>query len=127
VVEEALRASMVPLSLEAPVGGEEEDFELGEMLSDDHEDRAELQVNRNDLRSSIELALEGLSELEQTVISKRFGLGDYASGGPQTLDDIADQMKLSRERVRHLEIRTLRKLRRRTRGTPLENAFGDED
>jgi RNA polymerase primary sigma factor len=58
---------------------------------------------------------------------KRFGLGDYENNGPQTLEDIAASMKLSRERVRQLEIRALRKLRRRTRSTPLAQFFGSKE
>jgi RNA polymerase primary sigma factor len=124
LVEEAMRASMQPLSLDSPVGDDEE-MELSDIIGDD-EDEGEIRVTRGELRAGIEQALEGISDRERVVISKRFGIGDYAGSGPQTLDDIALELKISRERVRQLEIRALRKLRRRTRGTPLADAFGNE-
>lgn len=123
-VEEAMRAAMTPLSLESPVSGDEE-MELGEGVAGDDEDEGAMRVSRNELHSSVEEALEALSDRERIVICKRFGIGDYASEGPQAAEDVAKQLHLSRERVRQLEIRALRKLRRRTRGTSLENAFGD--
>jgi RNA polymerase primary sigma factor len=124
VVEEALRAGQAPLSLDSPVGDDEE-LELSEIVAGEDDEEGAARVTRGELRFSLEQALEGLSDRERVVISKRFGMGDYASSGPQTLDDIAIDLKLSRERVRQLEIRALRKLRRRTRGTPIEDAFGN--
>lgn len=125
LVEEAIRASMQPLSLDSPVG-EDEEMELSEIVGGDDTDEGSIRVSRGELRAGLEQALEAISDRERIVISKRFGIGDYSSDGPQTLDDIALQLKLSRERVRQLEIRALRKLRRRTRGTPLADAFGDD-
>lgn len=124
LVEEAMRASMQPLSLDSPVG-DDEHMELSDIIGGE-EDESKIRVSRGELRTGIEQALEALSDRERVVISKRFGIGDYADDGPQTLDDIAAQLRISRERVRQLEIRSLRKLRRRTRGTPLADAFGEE-
>ncbi len=126
VVEEAMRAAMTPLSLETPVAGDD-DMELGEGIAGGDEDEGAMRVSRGELHSSVEDALEALSERERTVICKRFGIGDYASEGPKAAEDVATELHLSRERVRQLEIRALRKLRRRTRGTSLENAFGNDD
>jgi RNA polymerase primary sigma factor len=124
LVEEAMRASMQPLSLDSPVG-EDEHMELSDIIGGE-EDESKIRVSRGELRSGLEQAMEALSDRERVVISKRFGIGDYAEDGPQTLDDIATQLRISRERVRQLEIRSLRKLRRRTKGTPLADAFGEE-
>ena len=124
VVEEAMRASMQPLSLDSPVG-DDEHMELSEIVGG-QSDESELRVSRGELHTELSHALETLSGLERVVICKRFGIGDYADDGAQTPEDVALQMKISRERVRQLEIRALRKLRRRTRGTPLADAFGED-
>lgn len=112
-VEEALRASMSMLSLEAPSGGDE-DSELGESLHGLEGDEPASNLTRSELKREVEEVLESLSDRERLVLEKRFGMGDFQSSGPQTLEDIATQMNLSRERVRQLEIRALRKLRRRS-------------
>ena len=124
LVEEAMRASTQPLSLDSPVG-EDDHTELSDIIGGG-EDENEILISRSELRAGLEQALETLSDRERVVISKRYGMGDYADDGPQTLDDLALDLKISRERVRQLEIRALRKLRRRTRGTPLADAFGDD-
>jgi RNA polymerase primary sigma factor len=125
-IDEALRAATRPVSLERPVG-EEEDVELGEIISDPNADTAEASFSRSELHEELGRVLQTLPERERVIVMKRFGLGDYESGGPQNLDDIADGMNLSRERVRQLELRALRKLRRAARGTTLATLFGADD
>ncbi|MDQ3815291.1 MAG: sigma-70 family RNA polymerase sigma factor [Armatimonadota bacterium] len=125
-VEEALRAAVQPLSLESPVG-EEEEMELGELVSAPEDESPTAVFSRAELRDELERALQALSERERTIVMKRFGIGDYESGGPQTLEDIAVELKLSRERIRQMEIRALRKLRRRTRNTALAEVFGADE
>ncbi len=112
-VEEALRAAQSMLSLEAPVGGDE-DFELGESLQGGEGNEPASNLTRSELKREVEEVLESLSERERLILEKRFGMGDFQSTGPQTLEDVAAQLNLSRERVRQLEIRALRKLRRRS-------------
>jgi RNA polymerase primary sigma factor len=124
-VEEALRAGAQPLSLDTPIG-EEEDLLLGESLSDPDAETPASALSRSELKDQLNEALEGLSERERVVVQKRFGIGDFEATGAQSLEDIALDLKLSRERVRQLEIRALRKLRRRTRGTALGNLFGHD-
>lgn len=119
LVEEGLRSALTPVSLDAPVG-EDDDMELGELVGDIGNE-AEEATGRRELREGLEKSLEALSGLERAVISRRFGLGDYETAGAQTVDDVAKQMNLSRERVRQLEIRTLRKLRRRAQGTAMDD------
>jgi RNA polymerase primary sigma factor len=125
-VEEALRAGVAPMSLETPVG-DEGDEELGELLSADEDDETPVSaLSQSELKRELAAALEGLNERERTILQKRFGMGDYEETGAQTLEDIAREMNLSRERVRQLEVRALRRLRRNARGTSLSDA-PDED
>lgn len=125
-VDEALRAGMQPLSLDSPIG-EDEDLQLGETLSDVEAESPTAAFSRGELREELHHVLEELSEREKLVIEKRFGMGDFAAGGPQTLEDIAAELQLSRERVRQLELRALRKLRRRTRDTAIGEMLADDD
>jgi len=122
-VDEALRAAVQPVSLETPRGDDGED-ELIESVVDPMADTALGSLTKSELHDEIETALQDLGDRERSILMMRFGLGDYESTGPQTLDDIATGMKLSRERIRQIEIKALRKLRRRTRGTALGQMFG---
>jgi RNA polymerase primary sigma factor len=117
-VEEALRAGRAPLSLEQPVG---EDNELGESLQDDGTFDGDANFSKEELREELELALATLSETERIVVEKRFGMGDYEDNGAMTLEDVARDMGMSNEHTRRLEVRALRKLRRRSKNA----AFGD--
>lgn len=126
-VDEILRAALSPLSLETPVG-EDENEELGEILTDENDDDAPVEaLSRSELKRDLATAMEELGERERAILEMRFGLGQYEDGGAQTLEDIAKTMQLSRERVRQLEVRALRKLRRSSHGTALSNFFGEEE
>ena len=125
-VDEALRAGMQPLSLDSPIG-EDEDLQLGETLSDADAESPTAAFSRGELRQELHHVLEELSEREKLVIEKRFGMGDFAANGPQTLEDVAADLQLSRERVRQLELRALRKLRRHSRGTVIGEMLADDD
>lgn len=125
-VDEALRAGLQPLSLDSPIG-EDEDLQLGETLSDAEAESPTAAFSRGELREELHHVLEELSDRERLVIEKRFGMGDSAASGPQTLEDIANELHLSRERVRQLELRALRKLRRRTRDTAIGEMLADDD
>jgi RNA polymerase primary sigma factor len=117
-VEEALRAGRQPLSLEQPVG---EDNELGESLTDDGAFDGDANFSKDELREELELALATLPTTERIVVEKRFGMGDYEDNGAMTLEDVARELGLSNEQTRRLEVRALRKLRRRSKNA----AFGD--
>ena len=117
-VEEALRAGRQPLSLEQPVG---EDNELGESLTDDGTFDGDVNFSKEELREELELALATLPNIERIVVEKRFGMGDYEDNGPITLEDVAREMGFSNEHTRRVEVRALRKLRRRSKNA----AFGE--
>jgi RNA polymerase primary sigma factor len=103
-VEEILKLGQEPVSLEAPVGGEEGDASLGDFISDEAGDRP-LEVVANRIRDADLLqVLDSLPWRERRVIELRYGLGDK---GPMTLEDIGHEVGVTRERVRQIESKTL--------------------
>jgi RNA polymerase primary sigma factor len=103
-VEEILKLGQEPVSLEAPVGGEEGDASLGDFISDEAGDRP-LEVVANRIRDAdLQQVLESLPWRERRVIELRYGLGDK---GPMTLEDIGHEVGVTRERVRQIESKTL--------------------
>lgn len=117
-VEEALRAGRQPLSLEQPVG---EDNELGESLTDDGAFDGDANYSKEEVREELELALATLPDTERIVVEKRFGMGDYEDNGAMALEDVAREMGFSNEHTRRVEVRALRRLRRRSKNA----AFGE--
>jgi RNA polymerase primary sigma factor len=107
-VEEILKLGQEPVSLEAPVGGEEGDASLGDFIEDDATDRP-LEVVANRIRDADLLdVLDKLPWRERRVIELRYGLGDK---GPMTLEDIGHEVGVTRERVRQIESKTLAMLK----------------
>jgi RNA polymerase primary sigma factor len=107
-VEEILKLGQEPVSLEAPVGGEEGDALLGDFISDQAGDRP-LEVVANRIRDAdLQQVLDSLPWRERRVIELRYGLGDK---GPMTLEDIGHEVGVTRERVRQIESKTLAMLK----------------
>jgi RNA polymerase primary sigma factor len=107
-VEEILKLGQEPVSLEAPVGGEEGDASLGDFIEDDATDRP-LEVVANRIRDRDLLdVLDKLPWRERRVIELRYGLGEK---GPMTLEDIGHEVGVTRERVRQIESKTLAMLK----------------
>ena len=107
-VEEILKLGQEPVSLEAPVGGEEGDASLGDFISDEVGDRP-LEVVANRIRDAdLQQVLDSLPWRERRVIELRYGLGDK---GPMTLEDIGHEVGVTRERVRQIESKTLAMLK----------------
>jgi RNA polymerase primary sigma factor len=107
-VDEILKLGQEPVSLEAPVGGEEGDASLGDFISDDVGDRP-LEVVANRIRDKdLAEVLDSLPWRERRVIELRYGLGDK---GPMTLEDIGHEVGVTRERVRQIESKTLAMLK----------------
>jgi RNA polymerase primary sigma factor len=107
-VEEILKLGQEPVSLEAPVGGEEGDASLGEFIEDAATDRP-LEIVANRMRDhDLQKVLDSLPWRERKVIELRYGLGDK---GPMTLEDIGHEVGVTRERVRQIESKTLAMLK----------------
>lgn len=115
-VVEALRIAMDPVSLESPVG-EEEDSHLMDFIEDKQmkpADAATLQI----LREEMAKAMSVLSEREQKVLRMRFGFDD---GKPRTLEEVGREFQVTRERIRQIEGKALRKLRHPSRSRRLRD------
>ena len=107
-VDEILKLGQEPVSLEAPVGGEEGDASLGEFIEDSATDRP-LEIVANRMRDDdLQKVLDSLPWRERKVIELRYGLGDK---GPMTLEDIGHEVGVTRERVRQIESKTLAMLK----------------
>jgi RNA polymerase primary sigma factor len=107
-VEEILKLGQEPVSLEAPVGGEEGDAALGEFIADTAADRPHEIVANRMRDADVQAVLKSLPWRERRVIELRFGLGDK---GPMTLEDIGHEVGVTRERVRQIESKTLAMLK----------------
>lgn len=115
-VVEALRVAMEPVSLESPVG-EEEDSHLMDFIEDKQmmpADAATLQI----LREEMAQAMSVLTEREQKVLRMRFGFDD---GNPRTLEEVGREFQVTRERIRQIEGKALRKLRHPSRSKKLRD------
>ena len=107
-VEEILKLGQEPVSLEAPVGSEEGDAALSDFIEDSAGDRP-LEVVANRIRDAdVQEVLKSLPWRERRVIELRYGLGDE---GPLTLEDIGNEVGVTRERVRQIEAKTLAMLK----------------
>ena len=115
-VQEVLRALSEPLSLETPVG-EGEEASLGEFLVDSNDNPAEMALQAY-VRRKIEDVLATLTPRERKVIVLRFGLSD---GRPHTLEEVAQHMQVTRERIRQIEQKSLKKLKDPTRARTLRD------
>jgi len=107
-VREAFRASANPISLETPVGSDEENT-LGDLLSNQQEEAPADVAERTLLSDYLDDALEELTTRERMVLRMRFGISDQR---PRTLGEIGQVIGVSRERVRQLEAEAIAKLRK---------------
>ena len=114
-VEDFHRAIAEPLSLDTPVG-ESEDAALGEFIVDRAGETPADAALRSVMRGKIEDILETLSDREREVIAMRYGLVD---GQPHTLEEVARCFQVTRERIRQIEQKGLKKLKHPSRATPL--------
>jgi len=114
-VREIQRISQEPLSLETPVG-EEDDSSLGDFVSDPTAPEPTEEAEQQGLKEEITRALEELNDREREIMRLRFGLDD---GQPHTLEEVGRRFKVTRERIRQIESKTLAKLRHPTRSQRL--------
>ncbi len=109
------KSAQLPISLETPIG-KEEDSRLGDFIESDGE-TPEDQVSKNLLREDLEKVLDGLSPRERDVLRLRYGLDD---GRMKTLEEIGQIFNVTRERIRQIEAKALRKLRHPNRNSVLK-------
>ena len=108
-IREIQRISREPVSMETPVG-DEEDSSLGDFIRDDTTPHPADEAARTMLREQIREILSDLTEREQQVLCLRYGLDDDRS---RTLEEVGRQMNVTRERIRQIEAKALRKLKRK--------------
>ncbi|MDX1601405.1 MAG: RNA polymerase sigma factor RpoD [Anaerolineales bacterium] len=119
-VQWMMRVSWRPLSLETPVG-EEEDSELGSFVEDENTPTPTQSAYQNLLRDKIEEVLSTLSPREARILRLRFGLHN---GRPYTLEEVGQKFGLTRERIRQIEGKALRRLRHPRRARQLRDYLG---
>jgi len=116
-VRKIIKIAQEPISLETPIG-EEEDSHLGDFIEDKVMPSPPDTVIHINLREQIEEALKSLTEREAKVLKMRFGLGD---GNEHTLEEVGQQFKVTRERIRQIEAKALRKLKHPSRSKKLRS------
>ncbi len=120
-VREIYKISQDPVSLETPIG-EEDDSHLGDFIKDERNLSPEEFATNEMLKDEISQVLETLTEREEKVIRLRFGLED---GKPRTLEEVGQMFGVTRERIRQIEAKALRKLRHPSRSRKLRDYMGD--
>lgn len=116
-VREIMKISWEPVSLETPIG-EEEDSQLGDFIPDETAENPIETASSMTLKEDLKKILEGLSERERKVIECRFGLID---GQPRTLEEVGRIFGVTRERIRQIESKTLKKLQHPNRSARLKD------
>ena len=116
-VEEILKIAQEPVSLETPIG-EEEDSHLGDFIQDDEASQPSEEASYTLLREQLEDVLSTLTPREEEVLRMRFGLRD---GKPHTLEEVGKEFDVTRERIRQIESKALRKLRHPSRSKKLRD------
>ncbi|MCQ2527252.1 MAG: RNA polymerase sigma factor RpoD [Lachnospiraceae bacterium] len=116
-VREILKISQEPVSLETPIG-EEEDSHLGDFIQDDNVPAPAEAATQLLLREQLNKVLDSLTEREQKVLRLRFGLDD---GRARTLEEVGREFNVTRERIRQIEAKALRKLRHPSRSKQLKD------
>ncbi len=119
-VRKIIKTAQQPISLETPIG-EEEDGHLGDFIEDNVILSPPDAVTHINLREKIEEALKSLTEREAKILNMRFGLGD---GHEHTLEEVGRQFKVTRERIRQIEAKALRKLKHPSRSKTLKSFTG---
>jgi len=119
-IEEFQRAIVEPLSLDSPVG-DSDDTSLGEFLIDRVGENPAEAASRAIIRHQLEELLSTLGDRERDVIMMRYGLTD---GQPHTLEEVARCFQVTRERIRQIEQKSLKKLKHPSRIKPLQELLG---
>ena len=120
-IREIYKISQDPVSLETPIG-EEDDSHLGDFIKDERNQSPEEFATNEMLKDEISEVLLTLTEREEKVIRLRFGLED---GKPRTLEEVGQMFGVTRERIRQIEAKALRKLRHPSRSRKLRDYMGE--
>ena len=121
-VREVIKISQDPVSLETPIG-EEDDSHLGDFIPDESDMSPEDYATVEILKEEIKNVLMTLQEREQEVLELRFGLID---GTSHTLEEVGKRFNVTRERIRQIEAKALRKLRHPSRAKKLKDFLSDD-
>ena len=116
-VREIQKIALEPVSLETPIG-EEDDSHLGDFIEDKEALSPDEYANNQLLKDEINHVLQGLTEREEKVLRLRFGLYD---GRTRTLEEVGKEFNVTRERIRQIEAKALRKLKHPTRSKRLKD------
>lgn len=116
-VREIQKIALDPVSLETPIG-EENDSHLGDFIEDKDAQSPDDFANNELLKEEINMVLQGLTEREEKVLRLRFGLED---GRTRTLEEVGKEFNVTRERIRQIEAKALRKLKHPTRSKRLRD------
>ncbi len=119
-IEEILAASKETVSLESPISGDEEST-MGDFIHDDSLEQPEEAAMKMLLREQIDQILDTLSPREAMVLKMRYGLLD---GKTKTLEEVGQFFNVTRERIRQIEVKALRKLRHPSRSKQLKALLG---
>lgn len=120
-VLEIMQIAREPASLETPIG-EEDDSNLGDFVADNNAVTPEANIESVMLREHIDVLLKDLKDREREVIILRFGLRD---GHPRTLEEVGKIFSVTRERIRQIEAKALRKLRNPVRSKKIKDFLGE--
>ena len=116
-VAEIMKIAQDPVSLETPIG-EEDDSHLGDFIADNEKQQPQEAATQTLLKQQLSEVMETLTEREFKVLSLRFGLED---GRPRTLEEVGREFNVTRERIRQIEAKALRKLRHPSRSKKLKD------
>ena len=116
-VREIMKIAQEPVSLETPIG-EEEDSHLGDFIPDDDALAPAEAASNTLLREQLEEVLHSLTPREEHVLKLRFGFED---GRTRTLEEVGKEFNITRERIRQIEAKALRKLRHPSRAKKLKD------
>jgi len=120
-IREIYKISQDPVSLETPIG-EEDDSHLGDFIKDERNLSPEEFATNEMLKDEISQVLLTLTEREEKVVRLRFGLED---GKPRTLEEVGQMFGVTRERIRQIEAKALRKLRHPSRSRKLRDYMAE--